>query len=516
MNAAPASTSSPGSPLGGWLWFTALAALALRLWISAALPITGDEAFFYWWGVYPDWGYYDHPPMVGWLIWLMRQLLGEAVWAIRLPAVLLPLLLGTMLWWALKPLDRERAAWSVLLLWLAPINWLNVLITTDTPLIFWSVLSAALLLRAELRTALDGRARLLYALAGVALGCAFLSKYFSVVLGLAYLVHFALYRRERWQGLLLIVLAALPGLLINLWWNMGHGWPNIMFNAINRNQDAAFAWTKPLGYLGMLAYLLTPALLWLGWQHRRALQAAARQHRLLTTLVLVPLLFFALLSLKKVIGLHWVLAFYPFAFVLFALALPTRALRQAAWGLAAFTALHLLAVGAIATTTLADWQGKPRYYSMVRSFRTTELLQQVRTPDAVLMADAYAPAAVYGYTIGQYVPVFGPGKFHARQDDLLVDFSQYDGKNIRIIVSDGEAPPLQPYRPYFDHVQALAFVQDGVTFHVVEGRNFHYEAYRQGVLKEIFDRYYAIPEWLPMTGCPFCVRYCGQVRCPRP
>ncbi len=511
---SPVSESS--FPLNRWLLITALAALALRFWIAYALPITGDEAFFYWWGVYPDWGYYDHPPMVGWLIWLMRQLFGEATWAIRLPVVLLPLAVGGLLWWALKPLSRERAAWAVLLFWLAPINWLNSLITTDTPLIFWSLLSVALLVRADRRTAFDGRAALLYALSGVAIGCAFLSKYFSVVLGLAYLVYFGFWRRERWAGLLLIVLSALPGPLINLWWNMGHGWGNIMFNAINRNQDASFAWSHPLGYVGMLAYLLTPAVLWLGFRHRMALREATRQQRLVTALIVVPLLFFAVLSFKKTIGLHWVLAFYPFIFVLLAFALPQAALRSCAKGMAWFTALHVLAVVAIGFTHLEQWQGKPRYYSMVRSFKTAELLAQVRTPDAVLMADAYAPAAAYGYTLGQYMPVFGPGKFHARQDDLLVDYAPYNGKTIRIIVSDGEPPPLDGYRPYFDSVQPLSFVQNGVTFHAVEGHNFKYETYRQGVLKEIFDRYYAIPKWLPMTGCPFCVRYCGQVQCPRP
>jgi hypothetical protein len=499
-----------------WLLVTALAALALRLWIAYALPITGDEAFFYWWGVYPDWGYYDHPPMVGWLIWLMRQFLGEATWAIRLPVVLLPLALGGLLWWALKPVDRERAGWAALLFWLAPINWLNSLITTDTPLIFWSLLSVAFLLRAERRTAFDRRTALLYALAGVAIGCAFLSKYFAVVLGLAYLVYFALYRRERWGGLLLIVLCALPGPAINLWWNMGHGWGNIMFNAINRHQDAAFELRKPLGYLGMLAYLLTPALLWLGWKHRAALRDAARHQRLVAVLVVVPLLFFALLSGKKVVGLHWVLAFYPFVFVLFAFALPQAALRSAARGLAWFTGLHVLAVVAIAFTQLEQWQGLPRYYSMVRSFSTAELLEQARAPDAVLMADGYAPAAAYGYALGQYVPVFGPGKFHARQDDLLVDYAVYQGKTIRVLVSDSDPPPLDGYRPYFDSVRHLSFAQNGITFHAVEGRNFNYEAYRQGVLREIFDRYYNIPAWLPMTGCPFCVRYCGQVRCTRP
>ena len=297
---------------------------------------------------------------------------------------------------------------------------------------------------------------------------------------------------------------------------MGHGWSNIMFNAINRNQDAAFAWSKPLTYVGMLAYLLTPALLWLGVRHRRALRDAARQQRLVATLIVVPLLFFALLSGKKVVGLHWVLAFYPFVFVLFAFALPPRTLKRCAQGLAAFTALHVIAVLAIGFTHVDQWQGKPHYFSIVRSFRTTELLAQVRTPDSVLMADGYSPASVYGYMIGRYVPVFGPGKFHARQDDLLVDFSVYQGKTIRILVSDSEPPPLDDYRPYFDSVQHLSFVQDGVTFYAVEGRNFNYEAYRKGVLGEIFQRYYAIPPWLPMTGCPFCVRYCGQVQCPRP
>jgi len=58
---------------------------------------------------------------------------------------------------------------------------------------------------------MDGRAWALYALSGLFIGCAFLSKYFSVVLGLAYLVYFAAFRRERWPALLLLVLCALPG-----------------------------------------------------------------------------------------------------------------------------------------------------------------------------------------------------------------------------------------------------------------------------------------------------------------
>ena len=511
MHQSSAALGLSSSHLARWLIAASALSLALRVWIAVSFPITGDEAFFYWWGVYPDWGYYDHPPMVGWLIAAMRAALGDSLWAIRLPAVLLPLALGGLLAWALAPLDRARAAWAVLFFWLAPINWLNVLITTDTPLMFWSVLSVALLLRADRRKQMDNTAWLQYALAGLFLGLAFLSKYFSVVLGLTYLVYFAFYRRERWPALALLVLCALPGPAINIAYNMSHGWSNIMFNLYNRNEGAAFAWNKPLLYAAMLLYLVTPVAAWLAWTQRSALAAASRQQRLLACVVLVPLLFFALLSLKKVVGLHWVLSFYPFGFALLAFALPQNRLKTCAMGMAVFAALHVLVVGGLYASSLDNWKTTKLYPQIIRSYKTSEMLQQVAAPGVVLMASAYTPAAIYGHALRSYVPVFGPGNFHARQDDVLVDFSLYQGKTVRIIRMD--APPLEDYRPYFDSVQVLSFSQDGVPFYAVEGRGFKYEAYRQGVLATIYRRYYNIPSWLPMTGCPFCERLCGQVRC---
>ena len=502
--------------LSRWLLAAGLASLLARFWIALTFPISGDEAFFYWWGVYPDWGYSDHPPMVGWLIALMRGTLGDSIASIRLPAVLLPLALGGALWWGLAPVNQMRAAWAVLLFWLAPLNWLNAIITTDTPLVFWSALSAAALMRAEYRARLDRVAYGLYALSGVFLGCAFLSKYFAVVLGLSYLAYFALYRRDRLAGLALLLACALPGPAVNIGYNVSHGWSNIMFNVYNRNEAAPFEWRKPLLYAAMMAYLVTPPVLWLALKHRRALAAAAiatPPQRLLACLVVVPLLFFALLSGKKVIGLHWVLSFYPFGFAFLAFALPEGKLRACAGGLAVFAGLHVLIAAGLYLTTLETWRDTRLYPQIVRSVRTAEILQQAAGPGAVLMADSYTAASIYGFERRQYMPVFGVGKFHARQDDMLVNFSRYQGRNIRIITPD--KPVLAEFEPYFARVAAFGFMQDGVPFYVVEGTGFNYPAYREGVLGVAFRRFYNIPAWLPMIGCPFCVRYCGQVRCPR-
>lgn len=499
--------------LSRWLLTAGLLSLLLRFWIAVTFPVTGDEAFFYWWGVYPDWGYSDHPPMVGWLIALMRATLGDSLWSIRLPIVLLPLALGAALWWALKPVDKVRAAWAVLFFWLAPLNWLNTLITTDTPLIFWSVLSVAALMRAERRAQADRAAYGLYALSGFFLGCAFLSKYFSVVLGFTYFVYFMLFRRDRLAGFALLVLCALPGPAINIAYNMSHGWSNIMFNVYNRNEDAVFEWRKPLTYIGMMVYLITPVAVWMAIRCRQALVATARSQRLLACLVVVPLIFFALLSAKKVIGLHWVLSFYPFGFAFLAFALPAEKLKACAKGLAVFAGLHVLVVAGLYMTSLDNWRSTKLYPQIIRSYKTAEMLQQVNAPGAVLMAEAYTPASIFGFERRQYMPVFGPGKFHARQDDMLVDFSLYQGKTIRIIVAD--KPRLEEFAPYFESVSALSFEQNGVPFYAVEGKGFNYQAYREGVLGVAFKRYFNIPSWLPMTGCPFCERYCGQVRCPR-
>ena len=501
------------------LLLTALGSLLLRVAVAASFPITGDEAFFYAWSVPLSWGSTDHPPMVAWWMAALEWLLGKSTFAIRLPATLLPLAVGAAMWWGLTanttgtagPQQRERAAWAVALYWLTPFSALNIMVTTDTPLVLWSALSIAALLRAEARPALDAKAYGLYAASGLLWSLGFLSKYFAVVLALAYVIYFVGFRRARWPGLALLVLCALPGPLVNLAYNWAHCWTNIMFNVYNRNAGEAFSLRKPGLYVLTIAYLATPAVLWWAAKHWREGLATLRKHRLLACVVLVPLGFFGLLSFLKLVGLHWVLSFYPFAFALLALALPQRALKPVAWGMLAFVLVHALAIAGLYSTNLGTWKNFSRYPNIVRSWRTAQMLQQVQAPGVVLMANAWTPASIYAYTRGQYMPSFGVGDSHARQDDLIVDFAQYQGQTIRIIRTD--VPLMSDYTPYFASTALLRFEQDGASFYAVEGKGFDYPAYKAGVLAEINRRYYRIPSWLPTGECAFCERLCGANRC---
>ena len=170
--------------------------------------------------------------MVGW--WLTALLsISRSEWFLRLPAVLLPLLLAVAAGWMVRPYGAERSRLAALLVLLQPVNVWNVLITTDTPVILFSMLSCVAYV-AGLRCAIVSRRLIWHAAAGGLLGLAFLGKYFAALLGFAYLAHLLFVRRDsgRWAGFALLLVAALPAPLYNLWWNSSHCWVNILFNFI--------------------------------------------------------------------------------------------------------------------------------------------------------------------------------------------------------------------------------------------------------------------------------------------
>lgn len=489
----------------GWL-AACLALLLFRLWFAAALPMTGDEAYFVLWGEHPAGGYYDHPPMVGW--WLSALLtISRAEWLLRLPAVLLPLILAGGAWWLVRPQGVERARAAALLVLLAPVDVWNVLITTDTPVILFTLLSAVAYVAAQRRASLPW-----YAAAGALLGLAFLGKYFAALLGIAYLLHVVFIRRDagRWVGFAVLLVASLPAPIYNLWWNSSHCWVNILFNFMNRNEGAGLSWQNPLLYVVSLAYLATPWLLAALWRHRAAVRQSARtsiEANSALWLAVIPCGLFAAMSLTRSVGLHWLVSFMPFLAVLAAIALPQDALARLVKWSAAFAALHVLAIAVIAALPMETWKKRAAYDGIVLTVRADELLNvlQPYVADYSFAMDGYSPAATLAYHAQRPFAVFGEGSFHARQDDFLTDWRVHDGRNILVLRKS--APNESEYLPYFRHVDFREFELYGARYYLVLGQGFNYVAYRERVLTRIRDRFYRMPSWLPPCGCELWQKY---------
>ncbi|HXR59193.1 MAG TPA: glycosyltransferase family 39 protein [Burkholderiales bacterium] len=484
-----------------WFYAALAATLVFRFWLAAVAPVTADEAYFILWGRNPALGYYDHPPMIGWLLAPLASV-SEAPWLMRLPAVVVPALVALGVratlaaWFGAGEAKANLAGLAVLL---APLNVWNVLITTDTPLILFGAASMLAFLRGVQRNSSGW-----FFSSGLLLGLAFLSKYFAVLLGLAFLVH-CLTRRTL-KPFFLVFAGGLPFGLLNLYWNYEACWCNVMFNAINRHDDAGLAWSTPLLYAAALAYFAAP-LFWYAWRERARLGWEDPARRALVLAWVVPLTVFAVLSPVKRIGLHWLLSFLPALALSVALALDARRLGLAVRFFAVLAAAHVLAAAVAAALPLELWQRTRLYARIVFPGRIAELLEGV-APDArgkVLTADSYAAAALLSYHTKEPVPVFGVGTSHARQNDLATDWRGLDGKDL--VVLRREAPAADEYRPYFRSVETKRLPLGGGAYHAVIGTGFDYAAYRTRVLGEVRERYYRIPRWLPVGHCYFFERY---------
>ena len=487
-----------------WLLYALAVTLLFRVWLATVAPITADEAYFILWGRTPALGYYDHPPLVGWMLAPLAAF-SESAWLMRLPAVLVPALVAFAVRAALRnwfARDEDTANLAALAVVLTPMNVWNVLVTTDTPLVLFSVASLLVFARAAEKGASG-----LFLLSGALLGLAFLAKYFAVLLGIAYLAWAITSRHPR--SFLLVFLGGLPFGLLNLYWNVEACWCNVMFNAVNRHEDGGSGWSMatPALYVASLAYLAAP-LLWFAWRGRARLSAAWRRpaERALLLAWLLPLAVFALFSPLKRIGLHWLLSFAPALVLSVALALERRHMLLSVRFFAVLAVLHMIPLATVTALPLETWQAYRFSARLVFPGRIAELLTAApRLPDGVLAADSYASAALLAYHAQRPVPVFGRGTSHARQSDIDTDWRKLAGKDLVVLRRD--APRLQDYQPYFREIEVKKIPLGGGIYHALVGRGFNYAAYRSGVLTEVRDLYYRMPAWLPAGRCYFFERY---------
>lgn len=486
---------------------TFAATLALKLWLAAAFPMTGDEAFFLQWGLYPDWGYYDHPPMIGWFLYALSHL------------SLTPLVLrsATVALWSLialglvdlrlrqSPENAASAYWLGSLFLVQPFAWALNIVSTDTPLILFVFASGYCFLRARLSDRWSW-----YAASGLFLGLALLSKFFAALLAIAYAVYLVRRPGDRLK-LLLIALCALPFFAVNMAYNATHCWSNVMFNVYNRNEGTHWSPGNVLLYLGMMIYLLTP---WVSFKLLRS-RGQLKRHGAIAVLFMVAFSLMLIVSTRKVVGLHWVLGFVPFAFLFAGVVCEAGELRKYFRWTLGFSAPHLVAIAVVILAPLSFWQGHNFHDDVVFHKKTGEIVARLRDglpQGGAIMARAYTPASILSYHAGEYWPVFGEGRYHARQDDVIVDFRAYAGRPVRIF--DRKPIEAAPLAPYFDRVTVRTFTVEGVTYWFADGENFNYPAYRDGVLRRIAERYYRIPSYLPVLACPFLTRY--DFPCPSP
>jgi len=253
--------------------------IVIRIVLALSTDLAPDEAYYWTWSRHLAWGYFDHPPLIAWLIRLGTLFAGDTVSAVRL----LPLLLGglTLLgfFFAARLLSIPmRAA----LLLVAAAAWSPLamaggfLATPDAPLVAAWVWALAFSIKA-LKT---DKAWWCYA-AGAAMGLGLLAKLsmmlFPISIAMGGMVWFILGRKSPHpcpfpRGLLLHGLLGMGlGLIIwlpNVLWTATHEWSTLRFQLGHALLPGAEGWSTHHAvdlvgaYVGAQIGLLTPLAAW--------------------------------------------------------------------------------------------------------------------------------------------------------------------------------------------------------------------------------------------------------------
>ena len=306
--------------------------LVVSLILAAILPPADDELYYWCWAKDLQFSYYDHPPMVAYLIRASTEIFGDTVFGLRVPACLA----NAFLLWIIRRLSRT----PTLLPWIVctPLFTLgSVIVTPDAPLLmFWA---AYLWWLVEIHCSLPrhpagarskrsepsfGLPWSRWILGGVLLGAGILSKYTMALAVPAGFASFLLLRLN-WRKWL-------PGYLLHGMVAFVVASPILIYNIQNNFTPLIFQWQHSMGgtpennrhffefagaqilLFGTLPFFLLP---WVLWNFRRL--AKVPRLRVCCCLYAIPWSFFLLKATNSHVEANWALvsfiAFWPLASV---------------------------------------------------------------------------------------------------------------------------------------------------------------------------------------------------------
>ena len=454
-----------------------LVTLIARLGWAACLETGQDEAYHFLYTVYPDWSYFDHPPMLMYVARLGIAVCGGWLHPLSLRIGFVLLFSGStwiMFRWTARFYGELAGFHAALALNLSAYYTAaaGAFVLPDGPLLFFSLLTMWSLSEALVQS--PGRIAP-WIVVGLACAGAMLSKYHAVFLPLGTLVYVAVTPSARWNlrtpGPYLAAAIGFLGLIPVLIWNVQHDWASFAFQSAR-----AVGWKfHPGGLATMLFGPMGFLFPWIWYSFAvvlvtrvSAFRDSSGVDRLVMSLALLPLGLFTAVSCFRPILPHWPL----FGF------LPLFPLVGASWAAQSvhapvFARRWLVFMSVTVVLIASAFLVQARFGVIEFPFRDPcieisgwdsvgkELSARglVDRPNTFLFADHWFDSGQLAFAIRNRIPVTCYRKgdargfaFWSRPEDWL----GHDG-----VLIDAEERPLliDEYKPYFREVRPLPSIQ---------------------------------------------------------
>lgn len=217
------------------LSFLLVAFISLWHLVTAGfIGLSVDEAHYALYGLKPDWSYFDHPPMVGWLqipfAWLAMATKADIL--VRIAPILLYFALNYLVYLlSFRAIDNPhpwQGFWTIALInssLMLPI--LGTALLPELPFLLFGVLTILTLLEIRENPSIKS-----WILLGLWLGLAGLSKYTAVTLVASILLIMLAERRFDWltkPATWLAILVAIITILPVIYWNANNEWLSFLY-----------------------------------------------------------------------------------------------------------------------------------------------------------------------------------------------------------------------------------------------------------------------------------------------
>ena len=212
-------------------WILTAITTFLRLSVVGKLGLTVDEAHYWVYSKFLDLSYYDHPPMIGYIIKLFTNIFGINEFAVRLPSVIIFIITSWIFFLCIKKLFNEKIAFigAILVNILPVFSLLGAVVTIpDSPLSLFWMLSFYLFINI-----IETKDKKYWYMLGVTVGLALLSKYTAVMIYPSIFLFllfskehkFWFTKKELYLSMLISFILFLPVIV----WNIQNNWASFGF-----------------------------------------------------------------------------------------------------------------------------------------------------------------------------------------------------------------------------------------------------------------------------------------------
>ena len=223
--------------------------VVLNLVLSAFTDLAEDEAYYWMFAKFLDWGYFDHPPMIAVMIkaggWLFGEELGVRFFTVIFSGLTLYLLFYIT--------EFQKVKLMFLLFLTSPaFHAFGFISAPDVPLMFFGTLYI-LLFRRFMENDSVKNALLL----GIVSSLMMYSKYHGILLILFTLLPNLklLLRKSFWITTAVALILFLP----HIWWQIQNDYPSVQYHLVdrvNRNYQFSFTYQYLLGQIGFCGPVL--------------------------------------------------------------------------------------------------------------------------------------------------------------------------------------------------------------------------------------------------------------------